>query len=290
MDTVSALRIKVSMPNAHFRVIHSGNPRKTYPLPPYSTVIGLLCNILGSRGSIDEMLQGPLALGILSRHAYVTQEYTWMRNLSSVAHKERYVQINNRTWQEIPEHPGGQSPIKIEVLNEVENLIYVYHPNPLVLEGIRANITAPEKWFSHLHLGRAEDWAMLESAEPAVLMVSARAEDFRNSNSYYQWMPVPNSTFGLNQYINRELYTELYQKTQGIAVLVTSTYRLTPTPHGKGLIRNFSHIPARLCCASIPFLSGFRLPELFTDKEEGVPVYMATVAGEGRDCCGDSLG
>lgn len=290
MDPINVLRIKASMPNAHFRVIHSGNPRKTYPLPPYSTVIGLLCNILGNQSKIDEMLRGPLALGILSRHAYVAQEYTWMRNLSSGAHKERYVQINNRSWQEIPEHPGGQSPIKIEVLNEVENLIYVYHPKPSVLEEIRANITAPEKWFSHLHLGRAEDWVMVDSAEKAVLMVSARAEDFKNSSSYYQWMPVPNSTFGLNRYINQELYTELYQKTQGIAVLVTSTYRLNTTPYGKGLIRNFSHIPARLCCASIPFLSSFRLPELFSDQEEGVPVYMAIVASEGGDDCGDSLG
>ncbi|SHH08482.1 CRISPR-associated protein Cas5t [Thermosyntropha lipolytica DSM 11003] len=290
MKSINVLKIKVFMPNAHFRVIHSGNPRKTYPLPPYSTVIGFFCNILGNKDKINQMLHSTLALGILSRHDYVTSEYIWLRNLNSAQHKKRFVSTDNRIWQEKPEHPGSQTPIKIEVLNDVETLLYIYHSDSSVLNNICANLNTPEKWLSHLHFGRAEDWAMVESMTKIDLKVSNQIADFRKANCYYQWLPAPSAAFGLKHYLNHDKYAELYQKMQGTAVLVTSTYRLIKTPSSKSLIRNFSHIPAKLCSTSIPLLSGFCLPVLFVDPEEGIPVYMATIAKEGGESNGTSSG
>jgi len=78
-----ALRLKVFLPSAHFRVMHSSDPRRTYPVPPYSTVIGFLANILGDREKIQEMLSGGLALGVLGQHEYITREYTWLHNLGA---------------------------------------------------------------------------------------------------------------------------------------------------------------------------------------------------------------
>lgn len=41
------LRIRIYRPQAHYRVPFTYQRRHTYPIPPYSTVIGFLCNVLG---------------------------------------------------------------------------------------------------------------------------------------------------------------------------------------------------------------------------------------------------
>jgi len=277
---LSVLRIKLTMPSAHFKVIHSSSPRKTYPLPPYSTVIGFLANIIGNTEKIQEMLHGTLALGILSQYGYLSKEYTWLRNLSYEQHTGRYVSANNRELQGIAEHPGGQSPVSIEVLNEVGIWLYIYHSDPGILTLLKQNYCLPEKWFNHLHLGRSEDWAVIESIDLIEMQRSNQAGGIKNTNQYFQWMPRPDFAFGISQYINERDYTELYNKIQGPATLVTSVYELTEAPLGSGktgTIRSFRHIPARLTCSSIPFLDTFILPGLLTDREVGSSVYMGLI-------------
>jgi CRISPR-associated protein Cas5t len=287
MPSIKTLRISISLPNAHFRVIHSNNPSKTYPVPPYSTVIGFLSNILGDKDSIKKMIEETFALGILAKYKHLTCEYTWLRNLSGNSHRSRFFSNTNRKWQGLPEHPGGQSPVIVEVLNQVEVHIYLHHSNPLILQKLQQNITAAEKWFSHLHLGRSEDWVIIESISQIDLSVSNTAKELREARTYYQWVPDPKYTFGINAGICPKEYTELYNKVQGNAVLVTSIYRLVEIPYGDSefrLIRNFSHVPARLCCCSIPFLTNFRLPNLFTDTQLSTPVYMALINSEKGVC------
>ena len=278
---LKVLRIKVFMPNAHFRVVHSNNPRKTYPVPPYSTVIGFLANILGNVEMIEKMVSGELVLGVLAQHEYVTREYTWLRNLSFEQHLGRHVTAENRTWQGVAEHPGGQSPVVVEVLNEVTVWIYVYHAEPGILEAILQNAHRPEKWFSHLHLGRSEDWAAVETVGMVELKTSNLAADMSETGRYFQWMPFPDSAFGVGRHISGQEYCELYNyKTQNPAVLVTSLYKLVEAHLGggrTGVIRNFKYIPARLTDSQIPFLDSFKLPVLFTDPENFVAVYLVRI-------------
>lgn len=296
--SINVLRIRVSMPNAHFRIIHSSEPQRTYPLPPYSTVIGFLANVLGSQKQIGIMLKGGLVLGVLSKHDHVTREYTWLRNLSPGAHTGRYGSLDNRTWQGVIEHIGGQSPVGIEVLNGVHIILYIYHPDDSLLKTLNRNLVCPEKWYSHLHLGRAEDWTIIDSASMVTLGISNNPADLRNAKQYFQWMPEPNVAFGIKRYVNEGHYTELYRKIQGPAMLVTSVYSLVRVPYkgkkGKkakvvgGAIRNFEHIPVRLSCSPIPFLDDFTLPAVLADSELNVPVYMAYIAGNSRSGGGDN--
>lgn len=286
--SVDVLKLEMSMPHAHFRVIHSSEPQKTYPVPPYSTMIGFLSNVLGDQEQIKVMLEGDLVLGILSKHDYITREYTWLRNLLRKAHIGRHGSLNNRDRQEVVEHIGGQSPVSLEVLNDLYLALYVYHSDTTVLKTLQQNIDAPEKWFNHLHLGRAEDWVMVNSASMISLPVSNRTTDLRNSNSYFQWMPEPTSAFGTGSYVDEKHYRELYQKAQGPAMLITSLYKRVRVPYqGKegGVIRNFQHVPVRLFCSPIPFLSNFTLPAVFVDPELSTPIYMANIVvndGSGR--------
>jgi CRISPR-associated protein Cas5t len=281
---VNVLRFNVSLPSANFRVAQSNNPRRTYPLPPYSTVIGFLANIIGNRENINMMLAEPFALGIASKYEYITREYTWLRNLNSGMHKRRFSFKDNRMWQGVPEHPGGQSPITIEVLNEVKVVIYLHHPKQEVEDILLENYNKPEAWLSHLHMGRAEDWAIIDSVNKIELTLSSKPDAFKQSASYYQWLPSPE--YALEGLIKRNEYDELYKKIQGIAALVTSFYDLVELEGA--VIRNFDHVSAHLCCSQIPFLDDFSLPSLLTDEELHLPVFLChldpTVNKEGISC------
>lgn len=280
VGNLKVLKIKITAPSAHFRVIHSNDPRKSYPVPPYSTAIGFLANILGEQEKIQKLLSVPFGLGILSRYQYISREYTWMRNMAPIAHKNRFISIDNRIWQEQIEHPGGQSPITVDVLNEVEIFLYISHPNTDIISCFKKNINKPEKWLSHLHLGRAEDWAIIEEINITELFVSNAGKDIRNASRYYQWMPEPKYAVGLGEHINPKDYIGLYKKMQGNAVLITSLYQLVEVSYKDNknkLIRNFDHIPGRLCSSQVPFLDSLQLPALFVDEEIAVPVYMCLI-------------
>ncbi|MBO8169066.1 MAG: CRISPR-associated protein Cas5 [Thermoanaerobacteraceae bacterium] len=284
---MKVLRLEFSAPSAHFRIAQSRDPRKTYPLPPYSTAIGLLANILGDDAKIDLMLKDSFALGILSQYEFISNEYTWLRNLRSSAHKKRFYSIENRTWQENTEHPGGQSPVTVQVLNEVKVFIYLHHPATEVTRCLQENIELPERWFSHLHLGRSEDWAAPCGASLIDLKLSKKPQDFCNARQYYQWMPKPENTFIPDETeteIERD-YKRLYKKMQGNLFLVTSLYNLEKVEwsekDGKKIktaeIRNFTHVPARLCKSQVPLLDAVTFPLIYCDTEIKTPVYLARI-------------
>lgn len=284
---MQVLKMKISAPSLHFRIIHSNNPRRTFPLPPYSTVIGFLANILGEQEKINRMLSGQFAMGIISRYRYITNEYTWLRNLGKDSHRTRFAEINNRRWQENLEHPGGQSPITIEVLNDAEIYLYIYHSCPEVIDNLVENLSFPEKWLSHLHLGRAEDWVSVDSAAVIELPLSNRARDFADAADYFQWLPELKYAFGLEGKKMNEDYLALHKKIHGNPILVTSIYKTITVQYsgGQSKIRNFQQIPAKLFQCQIPFLDNYYLPDLYVDKELSTPVFMCGLNPESRGGC-----
>jgi CRISPR-associated protein Cas5t len=153
---VKVIKLHISAPSGHFRIIHTNDPQRSYPLPPYSTIIGLLANILGNKELINEMLTNNFSLGIISKHDTISIEYTWMRNLNKSFHVNRFILPNNRYHHESREHMGGQVPISVEVLNDVNLYIYVSHPSDIIMNSLLENTKYPERWFSHLHLGSSE--------------------------------------------------------------------------------------------------------------------------------------
>lgn len=280
MKEIRALRITFTAPSAHFRIIHSRDPRRTFPLPPYSTVIGILANIMGCREKIEDMLQHPFALGILCSYGYITREYTWLRNLSSKSHKTRYARADRREWEGMIDHPGGQSPVVVEVLNDVALTVYIHHPQEDIFNTLLTNMEQSENWLNHIHLGRSEDWAIPQETKMVDLKVSNRPYDLSRSEGYYQWMPDPKYCFSQESIIDD--YTQLYMKMQGSVCLVTSIYSLREISNhndtGKAtVIRNFSHIPARIVNSPVPFLEDLSLPQLFCDPELHVPVYLTLI-------------
>lgn len=286
MKGINVVKIHLSAPYCHFRVIDTNNPQRTYPLPPYSTIIGLLTNILGQRNIIQSMLKDDFSLGIVSKYNSISIDYTWLRNLKKTFHTSRFLLPENRSYHETREHIGGQMPINIEVLNDVEIYIYLSHPNVTVIDTILENASYPERWYSHIHLGRSEDWACIEDIGYQSLTISNKPKDFSNVSKYYQWMPRPDVAFGVDEYLSLEEYESLYNKVQGNITLVTSIYKLAKAPYTEGqgrFIRNFDHIPARITNSPVPFLDNFTLPNLFVDQELQVPVYMSKICTGGGE-------
>lgn len=186
------LRIKIYQPNAHYRLPFAYQRRHTYPLPPYSTIIGLLINVLGIWNQDDEFYKEgikKLKISLAGKFDSKITEYIWFRNMSKKYHINRFSYLNNREINGTIEHPGGQSPMRIDVLNDVHLLIYLGHDNIELLKRISNNISNPINRLEILHLGRAEDWIVLEE-EPRLLKDSQIAYELHGGNfKHFFWIP-----------------------------------------------------------------------------------------------------
>ncbi|MCX7759451.1 MAG: type I-B CRISPR-associated protein Cas5b, partial [bacterium] len=157
---MKVLRIRIFQPHAHYRIPFAFIRRYTYPIPPYSTVIGFLCNFLGIVRHDDErfnLIKEGLYLAIYGNFDSITKEYVWYRNLNKEAHNNRFGAINLRQINNEVEHPGGQIPVDLFVLENVKIIVYVFHEDQKVIESIYEKIADPNSLAGTLHLGRAED-------------------------------------------------------------------------------------------------------------------------------------
>ena len=158
---MKTLKIKITLPSAQFRYPFTYQKRYTYPLPPYSTVLGFLTNLFNPERekSLEEIKQIFEGLEIAVCGSFETKTITqhWYRNLSLKAHKARFYSPQNRYIDFQVEHPGRQSPIKLEVLRNL--VVFVY------LKGEEKKLQKLEKRINQElgevietpHLGRAED-------------------------------------------------------------------------------------------------------------------------------------
>jgi CRISPR-associated protein Cas5t len=280
MQNLSVVKISLQVPTAHYHVPFTNNPRNTYPLPPYSTVIGLLTNIIGEQPLIDKALGQEFTLGILSQYQTLTREYCWLRNMSRQMHMQRFVDYTNRMYQERPEHPGGQIPVVCDVLNNLKTYLYFSHPDQDIMYMIKERLVLSEKWLTHLHLGRSEDWVIPYLCEIIELLPSDQAEFQQNAVNFYQWLPGPESAY-LGSYLKDAEYQRFFLKINGSVMLVASLYRLVEVPYSegkKGTIRSFDHVKAKICQSQIPLNSRLKLPVLLTDQQLKSPVFMAKIS------------
>lgn len=265
------LRLRIYQPQAHYRVPFTYQRRHTYPIPPYSTLIGFLCNLLGIDDQEKEEYKKlkAIKISIAGRFESKTTEYTWFRNLSKSAHVERFGSVANRSIGGHIEHIGGQSPILIDVLNDVRLVIHLAHEDRSFLEHIRSSLENPARRLEILHLGRAEDWIVIEELSQVSQLSSFEVcrvdADFR----HFFWIPkrfyLPESN-GMSDFDRYEGL--LYRLPTFWAV---EDYATTRNRHGR---RIFEYITVKL---SDGLLKGQRL--LF-DRECNLPVFLADLGGD----------
>ena len=271
---LKALRLKIHQPQAHYRIPFAYQKRHTYPIPPYSTVIGFLCNILGIRNtegegepcgcggtnSCDYCKLKKIKISVAGRFESKTTEYTWFRNLNVNKHVERFGIPQNRVISGHPEHIGYQMPVPIDILNDVELWIYLYHQDGVFLERIEDYIRNPSlQRKSPLHIGRAEDWIVIKDIKNSVNLKTRTNEggDFK----VFFWIPKEIWNNGDND------IKESYNRISGIIYRIPTFYKL------QNGVRNFGYMEVKLNDGEI--VNPDETIKFFFDEEEEMPVFLA---------------
>lgn len=262
MESLKALRIKIYQPQAHYRIPFTYQRRHTYPIPPYSTVLGLIANVLGIKNLPDQ--EEPcmkidcdcdyhklkeIKLAVCGNFQSRTTEYIWLRNLSEEYHKKRFGTVENRSVSGRIEHIGGQSPCLIDILNDVTILIYLHHEDESFLEKIKTSFENPVKRSGVMHLGRAEDWIVPQQIE-FVQLVRRR---INGNYGYFFW--VCKRSFGVSD-------SEI-EKVNGVTYNLPTFYKIREG------FRIFSYLPTKLNDGDMADI------ETYFDEKEGLPVFLA---------------
>ncbi|MCS7158790.1 MAG: type I-B CRISPR-associated protein Cas5, partial [Blastocatellia bacterium] len=97
--------------------------------------------------------------------------------------------IENRSIGGHVEHIGGQSPILIDVLNEVRLVLYLAHEEKNFLELIKYSLENPVRRLEILHLGRAEDWIVIEEVSEIFELSQFSAQRVDADFRHFFWIP-----------------------------------------------------------------------------------------------------
>ena len=261
---MNALRLRIYQPQAHYRIPFTYQRRHTYPIPPYSTVVGFLCNVLGiyDQSKPEYKKLKSIRMSIAGRFESKTTEYIWFRNLSKSAHINRFGTVENRSVGGHLEHIGGQSPVSIDILNDVHLIIYLAHADEDFLVDVREELIHPVHRLEVLHLGRAEDWIVFED-QPGI--VKLPDQPIRRDGNYRHFLWIPEDVDG-------------YDKIDGLLYRLPTFWRVqdfdrTLNRHG---VRIFEHKTVKLNDGLITE------QELFVDDSIadeyapiGIPVFLA---------------
>ena len=187
MSPIKSLKIKIYQPSAHFRIPFTYQRRHTYPLPPYSTVIGFLCNMLGIFRQDHDLFIKLKKSGLAVAGCFDSKntEYIWFRNLSKKSHETYYGSEKIRVKNGAVQHIGGQSPMKIDVLENFRVIIHLLNEDEQFLDTLLENLKDPVNRLEVMHLGRAEDWLVMEKLKIIELTESSQDGDF----GHFFWIP-----------------------------------------------------------------------------------------------------
>ena len=205
------LRIHLQMPVAHWRVgFTQQNLHRTYPLPPPSTVLGMIHNLMGCKRG--EVITG-IDIAIIGKYDFIFYQFQTFRNLynpSNPAYKESHI--------------GGTMPNKVQLLGNVELYIYIKDKGikkkeePISFNELIDAFKNPRMPFI---LGRREDIAIIENPE----------EDIKEISLFQKTAPLRLEEFSL--WIPNESNEANFLK--GPTYLLTTYYKLDE----KNNIRDF---------------------------------------------------
>ncbi|MEM4732160.1 MAG: type I-B CRISPR-associated protein Cas5b [Desulfurococcaceae archaeon] len=286
------LRLEIYQPHAHYRIPYSINRRLTYPIPPYSTVIGFLCNICGVDDQHSEVYSiiRELKISIAGRFDSKTTENIWFRNLSRKEHNRYYFSETVRYKNGQVGHVGGQIPVKIDVLENVELVIHLYHKNEEHIEMIKQKLENPVERLQPLHLGRAEDLLVIRDLK--VLKYEELDIGRVDGNyDYFFWIPEDGCLFVPNpeDLKNSEDLKNPEDLKNSVKVdwreIEGNIYFLTTLSNIEGYESHRNHAVKKTYKKIKVKLSDGKIKSISTliDKEKNIPIFLAELNCEDKD-------
>lgn len=155
MSHQKILRLHFTQPTAHYRIgFTQQNLHRTYPLPPPSTVLGMIHNLMGCK--TGEQIRD-IDIAVVGKYESVYYQYQLFRNLGNPK-KHAYKEA----------HPGGSMPTKVQLLNSMDIYIYIKSnkEGKYLLDGKKKDFEEIVQAFDNpimpFIIGRREDIAILE--------------------------------------------------------------------------------------------------------------------------------
>lgn len=213
MSIMKAIRLKIEQELVNYKVPTSFQLKETYPLPPYSTVIGMIHNLCGytEYKDMDVSIQG-------YSHSRVNDLFT------RYEFKPAYKFDKGRHQLEVGGYGIGRGISTTELLTEVELLIHIVPKDESLIEEISEKLMYPREFPS---LGRREDLAIIKEVKVVEVSEEETEEIVSIKNNYSTYIPL--------KYIkNGDIYIlkEKNIKNKGTRYKLNKDYELTE--YGKG--------------------------------------------------------
>ncbi len=131
---MKAVKLKAFQEHASYRTPYSFENIETYPLPPYSSVLGMVHNVLRARETIEG-----ISISVQGKFGGIIRNYS------------RYWKYSKKGVKPYP--------IIVSELHDVELVIHISSKDEALLESIRRGLMDPPTF---LYLGRPEDFLYVE--------------------------------------------------------------------------------------------------------------------------------
>lgn len=174
---MKAIRLKIFQNLVNYKLPTSFQLKETYPLPPYSTVIGMVHNAC----EFTEYV--PMKVSVQGKyHSKVNDLATRYEFKPGMNFDKSRHQLN------VDGFGIGRGVSTVELLSEVELLIHIVPENQEFVEEICEKLTYPHEYLS---LGRREDLIVFGELPKIVEVEEAELEeDLSIKNSYSAYIPI----------------------------------------------------------------------------------------------------
>lgn len=172
---MKAIRIKLSQDMVNYRKPTSFQLKETYPLPPPSTVIGMVHYLCGftEYNEMDISIQGKY-------HSKVNDLYTVYEFKNATKYEKERHQI------ETGGYGISRGVATAELLTDVELLLHIIPKNQSLLNKIEKAFLYPKEYPS---LGRREDLVLIEEVKMVNIFEEELEGDIDIKNSYSAYIP-----------------------------------------------------------------------------------------------------
>lgn len=171
-----AIRLRLSQNMVNYKKPTSFQLKETYPLPPYSTIIGMIHNLCDYKEykEMEISVQGKY-------YSKVNDLYTRYEFKNGMKYDEKRHQIK------AGEYGVGRGISTIELLVDVELLIHIIPKNQNLIEEIKNALLYPREYPC---LGRREDIAVIEEVAITNIYEKELEEELQLSYDFSAYMPV----------------------------------------------------------------------------------------------------
>lgn len=175
-ENKKALRVKLYQNMVNYKKANSFQLKETYPLPPYSTIIGMIHNLCEYTDYHD------MNVSVQGKHySKVNDKYTRYEFKSGNKYEAGRHQID------VDGFGICRGVSTIELLVDVELIIHIMPKNEEELEQIKNAFLYPREYIS---LGRREDIAVVQEVKIVDIEDKILHESIRGDKTYSAYIPV----------------------------------------------------------------------------------------------------